>query len=291
MLEHSRSVNLYGRLAENVGKFLPTDQLNNFALETSDTTEILKSGIDGETFYKFEQAVLSSYLPWLTGNTDSLEFSYNLQEIKQKLTAMTNAKIIAKYNSSPTCTSAEIRDWGFDEGLPSCQLPSGILGQKSIANLSNQAATKITDDIPDTLTASQGSLQLRTTRTKIALVFKTIQIIWMVTIFLVAVYLILWRTSGLISLSICFLLVGLLQITFSLIGWDWITKTIGDILGGVMGEAKAIAPVLIDLLAVILEAMKTVMGNISIGFLTTGSVLIIVSFIGKVYQPKTERRI
>jgi hypothetical protein len=101
------------------------------------------------------------------------------------------------------------------------------------------------------------------------------------TLLLTLIYLLVFRASGLISLGICLLLVGLLQIAFSLVGWDWITKTIGDFVGG-SGEAKSIAPVIIDLVSVILGAMKTVMGNISIGFLISGGVLIVFGIVGKI---------
>ncbi|MEK7535386.1 MAG: hypothetical protein AAB563_03230, partial [Patescibacteria group bacterium] len=67
------------------------------------------------------------------------------------------------------------------------------------------------------------------------------------------------------------------------VGWDWITKTIGDFVGG-SGEAKSIAPIIIDLVSVILGAMKTVMGNISIGFLISGGVLLVLGIIGKIHR-------
>lgn len=281
VVDQSRSVNLYGRLVSNVGGFLPSDQLKNSGFDSADITDVLKSGIDGEQFYRLEQTALNAYLPWLTGKTDSLSFTYPLQETKQKLNDAATAKILAKYNNLPMCTSAQLRDWTFDTGLPSCQLTSGTLKAKSINNLASQLATKLTEGIPDTLSATQPPSQLLTARVNVALAFKIIYAIWGLTLLLALLYLLIWRSSGLISLGVCFLLVGLLQIAFSLVGWDWITKTIGDFVGG-SGEAKSIAPVIIDLVSVILGAMKTVMGNISIGFLVSGGSLIILGIVSKI---------
>ncbi|MCR4307722.1 MAG: hypothetical protein NUV80_04105, partial [Candidatus Berkelbacteria bacterium] len=53
---------------------------------------------------------------------------------------------------------------------------------------------------------------------------------------------------------------------------------------GGSGEAKSIAPAIIDLVSVILGAMKTVMGNISIGFLISGGVLLVMGIVGKIHR-------
>ncbi|MCR4277774.1 MAG: hypothetical protein NUV85_02045 [Candidatus Berkelbacteria bacterium] len=279
----SRSVNLYGRLVSNVGGLLPADELKQMGFNNADIADVLKTGVEGEQFYEFEEAALKAYLPWLTGKTDSLSFSYSLVETKIKLTDATSAKILAKYNNLPICTSAELRDWSFESGLPSCQLASGTLKAKSITNLAMQAATKLTEGVPDSLSTAQPPSQLLAVRTNIALAFKIIYAIWGATLLLALIFLLLFRSSGFISLAVCFFLVGLLQIAFSMVGWDWITKTIGDFVGG-SGEAKSIAPAIIDLVSVILGAMKTVMGNISIGFLISGGVLLVMGIVGKIHR-------
>lgn len=285
VVAQSRSVNLYGRLVGNVGQFLPTDELINLGLTNTDVTDILKSGLDGEQFYDLTGVVLGAYLPWLTGQTDSLSYSYELGSVKQKLTEATEAKLLAEYYSLPLCTAVQLRNWSFDSGLPSCQLVAGTLQAKSITNSANLAATKLTEGIPDTLSASQASSTLLAVKIKVALAFKIIYAIWGATLLFGLLYLLIFRSSGFISLAICFLLVGLLQIAFSLVGWDWITKTIGDFVGG-SGEAKSIAPIVIDLVSVILGAMKTVMGNISIGFLVSGVVLLVLGIISKIHKAK-----
>lgn len=283
VVSQSRSVNLYGRLASNIGEFLPADELEKSGFNATDVTDVLKAGMDGDRFYELEATALNAYLPWLTGKTDSLSFSYPLQETKTKLTDSAKAKILTKYGNLPVCTSAQVRDWSFESGLPSCQLPSGTLKAKSIDNLANQTATKLTEGIPDFLSANQPPAQLIAARANIALVFRVIYAIWAATLLLALLYLLIFRSSGFFSLAICFLLVGLLQIAFSLVGWDWITKTIGDFIGG-SGEAKSIAPIIIDLVSVILGAMKTVMGNISIGFLISGGILLVLGVVGKIHH-------
>ena len=283
VVEQSRSVNLYSRLTGNVAGFLPSDEIERFGLEPADVTEILKSGIDGERFYDFLTKAGEAYLPWLTGKTATLSFSYSLQETKLKLADATSARILTKYNSLPTCTSVELRDWSFDESMPTCQLANGTLKAKSITNLANQAATRLTDQIPDSISASQPSQQLLEVRTNVALAFKMIFAIWGATLLLLLLYLLIWRSAGLISLSICFLLVGLLQIAFSLIGWDWITKTIGEFVGG-SGEAKSVVPIIIDLVSVMLGAMKSLMGNISVGFLGSGVAMLIWGIFSKIHH-------
>lgn len=283
VVEQSRSVNLYGRLVGNVGQFLPADELQSLGLSNTDVTDILKSGLDGEQFYDFMGVVLGAYLPWLSGRTDSLSYSYELISVKQHLTEATEAKLLARYYGLPLCSAVQLRTWSFDNGLPSCQLAAGTLKAKSITNSAHLAATKLTEGIPDTLSASQASSTLLAVKVKAALAFKIIYAIWAATLLLGLLYLLIFRSSGFISLAVCFLLVGLLQIAFSLVGWDWITKTIGDFVGG-SGEAKSIAPIVIDLVSVILGAMKTVMGNISIGFLVSGVVLLVLGIISKIHH-------
>ena len=225
VVDQSRSVNLYGRLVGNIGGFLPEDELIKSGFNNADVIEVLKVGMDGDKFYELGETALKAYLPWLMGKTDSLSFTYPLQETR----------------------------------------------------------TKLTEGIPDSLSVNQPPTQLTAARTNIALAFRVIYAIWAVTLLLALLYLLIFRSSGFIALAICFLLVGLLQIAFSLVGWDWITKTIGDFVGG-SGEAKSIAPIIIDLVSVILGAMKTVMGNISIGFLTSGGVLLVLGIIGKIHH-------
>ncbi len=283
VVDQSRSVNLYGRLVGNIGGFLPEDELIKSGFNNADVIEVLKVGMDGDKFYELGETALKAYLPWLMGKTDSLSFTYPLQETRTKLTDAATARILAKYGNLPVCTSAQLRAWSFDSGLPSCQLPSDTLRAKSIDNLAYQTATKLTEGIPDSLSVNQPPTQLTAARTNIALAFRVIYAIWAVTLLLALLYLLIFRSSGFIALAICFLLVGLLQIAFSLVGWDWITKTIGDFVGG-SGEAKSIAPIIIDLVSVILGAMKTVMGNISIGFLTSGGVLLVLGIIGKIHH-------
>ncbi|MEK7202467.1 MAG: hypothetical protein AAB669_02975 [Patescibacteria group bacterium] len=283
VISQARSVNLYGRLVGNVGQFIPSEELKSFGLTNADVTDILKSGFDGEQFYDLTGVVLGAYLPWLTGQTDSLAYSYPLGGVKQKLEGATAAKLSAKYYSLPLCTTAGLRNWSFENSLPSCQLAAGTLQAKSITNSTNVAASKLTEALPDTLSASQVSPSLAAAKIKVALAFKIIYAIWGATLLLGLLYLLIFRSAGFISLAICFLLVGLLQIAFSLVGWDWITKTIGDFVGG-SGEAKSIAPIVIDLASVILGAMKTVMGNISIGFLVSGVALLVLGIISKIHH-------
>ncbi|MDP3992962.1 MAG: hypothetical protein Q8Q05_01990 [bacterium] len=283
VISQARSVNLYGRLVGNVGQFIPSEELKSFGLTDTDVTDLLKSGFDGEQFYDLTGVALGAYLPWLTGQTDSLDYTYELGGVKQKLESATATKLSAKYYSLPLCTAAGLRNWSFENSLPSCQLASGTLQAKSITNSTNIAASKLTEGLPNTLSASHVSPSLAAAKVKVALGFKIIYAIWGATLLLGLLYLLIFRSSGFISLAICFFLVGLLQIAFSLVGWDWITKTTGDFVGG-SGEAKSIAPIVIDLVSVILGAMKTVLGNISIGFLVSGVALLVLGIISKIHH-------
>ncbi len=285
VVEQARSVNLYGRLVGNIGQLLPAGQTKSFGLDNTDVTDIIKSAIGADQFYDFTESFLDAYLPWLTNKTESVVFSYELRSVKQRLADSAASKILTNYNSLPLCRSAELRDWNFEQGLPSCQLPEGTLKSKSVANLANLAATKLTEGIPDSLSVSQSPSQLLTIRANVTLANKIVQTIWGATLLMMLLYWLIWRASGLISLSICFLLVGILQIVFSLVGWDWLTKTASDFVDGT-GGAKSIAPVIIDLVAVILGVMKTTLGNISIGFLVSGGILLVLGIVTKLKTAK-----
>jgi len=99
----ARQVNLYGRLAENVSALLPIDQTKGFALTSADVSDVLKSGIDGEQFYGFLTAAGNAYLPWLTGKTKDLNFSYDLTGTKQKLSDAATTKILVVAASLSFC--------------------------------------------------------------------------------------------------------------------------------------------------------------------------------------------
>ncbi|MEK7171123.1 MAG: hypothetical protein AAB774_02360 [Patescibacteria group bacterium] len=285
VLQSARSVNLYGRLAANIEPLIGQDQLNSTGLKSSEVIDLLKSAVDAEQFYVLASQALEAYLPWLTGRDDSISFSYDLTPTKQKLTDGLTAKMQSQYLGLPQCTPAQLRTWSFKDKLPSCRLADGTIQAKNIETQIAALASKTTDLLPDTLTAAQPSTKYIRIRDLIARGFKDIYLVWGLTALLIAIYLLIFRSSGLVSLAVSFLLVGLLEIGFSLIGWDWITRTISDSIGG-RGDAKTLLPLTIDLISVIIEALKTTLGNISIGFLLTGGISLLLGIIGKIHQPK-----
>lgn len=285
VVSQAREVNLYGRLAENVGALLPESQEKDYGLTSADITDVLKNTVDGSQFYGFMSAGGNAYLPWLTGKTNELKFSYDLTSTKQKLTEAVAAKIRSKYDNLAICTQSQLRQWSFDNSLPSCQLAAGTLQARSINNQIQQLATKLVNNLPDAISPGPPSSGLLATRDKIALVFKAIYTTWVLTALIILLFLIIYRFKGFLSLAVTFLIVGVLQVAFSLVGWDWIGRTIGDLISGSSG-AKSILPIIIDIVSVILGAMKTIFGNISIGFLVTGVVLLMIGIIAKIHQPK-----
>lgn len=285
IVSQAQSVNFYGRLTNNVSQYLPPEDVKNFGLSNDDVTEVLKSAVSSDQFYGFISSAANAYLPWLTGKNNDLAFSYDLMPIKQSLSTALAAKILVKYNVLPLCTQSQLRTWDISKSLPSCQLAEGTLSAKSIGNQIRQSTDKMLNGLPDSVTSVVPPDKFAKVKKIVALVFKTIYTLWATTLALLLMFLLTFRSRGFISLAVCFLLVGLLEIIFSLIGWDWIARTIGDLISG-SSDVKSLVPLIIDLVSVILGAFKTVLGNISIGFLSTGGLLLVLGLVKGIHQPK-----
>ncbi len=286
VLSQARSVNLYGRLTSNIEPILANSDLKSIGLESSDAVEVLRAAVDGEQFYGFVGAALKSYLPWLTGQTDSITFSYDLAPAKEKMTDELSAKILARYNSLPVCTTPQLRGWDFKDRLPSCQLAPKTVQEKTLQSQATSLALKVVEPIPDRLTAGEPSAKLTRIRSVLAQVFRSVYVIWGLTVLLISLFLLIYRRNGLTTLATCFLFVGLLQVAFGFIGWDWIARNVADLIGG-SGEAKALIPLGIDLASVIIQSLKTVLGNISIACLIFGGVLLVWGLVSKLTGAKT----
>jgi hypothetical protein len=277
----AREVNLYGRLSNQLEGVMPKEISEGLPLSKSDIADVIRSSIDGPIFYDFLDKFLTSELDWLTGRTDQLAFSYSLAAVKHKAQDALAAKLTAQYSSLPACKPTELKNWENDQGIPTCKLPETKVASRDINRVMVAGATKSLADIPDTVTIS-GDGQAKA-RTKIIMVLKGVTIVWAVTALFLALYIIILRRRAFWPLAGIFLVVGLLQIGFSLIAWDWLARTISDSLNGKIDGS--ILPLVIDLIGATLEVFKTILGNLSIFFLVSGGALLVLAVINKIRKP------
>lgn len=277
----AREVNLYGRLSNQLETVLPKELSDGLPLPKSDIAEVIRSSIDGPVFYDFLDKFLTSELDWLTGRTDQLAFSYSLSGVKHKAQDALAAKLIARYSSLPACKATELKNWENDQGIPTCKLPETKVASRDVDRVMIASAAKSLADIPDTVTIS-GEGQA-SARTKVVMILKGVTITWAATAIFLALYLVILRRRAFWPLAGIFLVVGLLQIGFSLIAWDWLARTISDSLTGKVDGS--ILPLLVDLVGVTLEVFKTILGNLSIFFLVSGGVLLVLAVINKIRKP------
>lgn len=284
LVTQAREVNLYGRLTANLEPVIQSTELERYGLAQPDVADVVKTAVDGERFYDFLGKYLDSNLNWLTGETEVINFSYELAPVKQRLVEEATTKIMTKYNALPVCTMAQLRTWSFDNGLPSCQLAAESARARDIEQDARSSAENLVKDLPAEIKITQPSERLTEIRYFVSIVLRGIWVIWLATTTLLLLYLILFRTGGFVGLAVAMLVVGLMQIGFSLIAWDWIAKNLSDMLGN--SEARSLTPLAIDLVGAVLEVFKTVLGSISILFLSSGGLLLVLGIVSRVTRNK-----
>lgn len=281
VVDRARSVNLYSRLATNITPLIAGDEsiTKDIGLTSLETPELIKGAIDGEQFYDFLHQYLDAYIPWITGKTDKLDFTYDLSPTKDKLTDSLATKILAQYDALSVCTSAQLRNWEFKETLPTCKLASTSSSSKDISAQALLLASNFSSVLPDQIIAPAPSEKLVGIQKMVTIGFKVIYSIWALTLIFILLYLLVFRSKGLVNLGVIFIFVGLLHIGFSFIGWDWITRTVSDAISG--GDAKSLIPIMIDFVTLILESLKSALSNLSIGLLGAGVMMLLVGIFSR----------
>lgn len=283
LIQRAKDINLYGRLSEPLVKFLdsakPSSDGQGFGLQA----EIIIQAIPPEEFYLFLEQFLTATLGYLTGQKDDLTFRYSLSASKERVELATTDRLLAEYRALPTCQTKQLKGWDFDEQLPDCQLAASGGGQTDITRLANQLAKSQLAGLPNDVTIEEPSDKLIAARAVVSNLTRLFQLIWFSTVAGIVGYIIVWRRRAWFGLAAACLSVGIIEVAFSLIAWDWLAKSVQELIGG--SQSLEMTAALIDLTAVLLEVMKTIWGNLAIGLLSAGAVFLVLGLASRLPKP------
>jgi len=275
LVKQAREINLYGRLADNLEPLLAHGSAEELSLTPQELNDALKTAIDGEQFYDFISLYLRAVIPWLTGDTNELQFSYSLAESKSRFRDQLSAKLTNKYENLPECQSNQLKNWGFDSGLPECRLSGGSAEVE--IQIDSLVGARV-DELPDDILLNEPSSNLLQMRANVIRAGQAVKAVHLATVVLIGLMLLIWRARALTTIGGAFLFVGLVQLGFSLVAWDWVGRNVADLLSG-GGESAQLAPIGLDLATTILEVLKTALGNLTILTLSSGVLMIILGLI------------
>jgi len=284
LARQARQVNLYGRLSSQLPDLLPKYLTENSPLSREEWAEVVRASVDGATFYAFLDGLLRAEIDWLTSVSNELNYAYSLSTVKEKAQTELTQKLLTRYQNQITCKPTELRDWQDAQGVPKCKLPPSNVKSSDVERLMSAAAAKSLAGVPSSvvITSTNGQHQARIIATKI---IRAITFIWIVTAIFLALYWVILRSRAYFSLAFIFLTVGLLEIGFSLIAWDWLLKNVSDWLAGKL-EGN-LTPLVIDFLGAILKILQTILGNASILTLSFGAAMLLLAIYSKIRRPKS----
>lgn len=274
--DQARAIDLYGRISGDLPSIIGNSQSSGLTKDQLKT--VITESIDAPTFYDFFSKLITQQTNYLTGKSDDPHFQYSLSPFKDKLKDNLANQLSSQYENLPTCKQQQLKSWSFDNGLPVCRLESGAVKQSDVDLLISQQATKFTDTLPTNLTV-EGNPQARAITMKAT---KIINLIWLITAGFILLYLVIFRFSGLFSIGVILLFVGLIEIGFSVIGWDWIGRIITDAVN--IGGDKTVASLVVTLVTAVMNVLKTFMGNLSIITLGTGAFCFVVGLVGRIHK-------
>lgn len=289
----ARQVNLYGRISTQFDSLVPSDTGLSVPLTKEETKEILTFAIDGQTFYDFLGKYLTNQVNWLTGKSNTYNFSYDLTAVKNRAQDKTTEIAIARYNDLPVCQSNQLRTWDAAKTFPTCQLPSSSSTTQSDVNamLQSQVSSFFSgnnsqgkENVANSFTLGSPSPKLESWRSAITTITKGMYLTWLITLGFLLLYLLILRTRAFKSLAFIFIVVGLLQIAFSFVAWGWFARAMGDVIANT--GAAALAPIITDAIGVTAEVLKTIMGSLSIITLGIGGVMLILAIYFGLRKPK-----
>lgn len=280
LVAQAREVNVYGRLSEKLGTTLPEGFIEGYPLTPEELTSVITTTIDADTFYDFLQVYAGSYVTYLSGKSETLNIQYNLTEIKGRLVESLATKLSAKYQNLPTCTAEQTRNWDIKEEFPSCKLPPGSVKDSSIDSQLKSQLTEQVNQLPDEVNVNQTPDDKNGVRNIIMVANTVINIVWIATLLLILLMLLVFRRKAFIPLGISLLFVGIVQVGFSLVAWDWIAQNIGDSIAG-YGSSE-LTPLALDMVAVLLDVLKRTLGNLTIMILGAGGALLVLGIVAAV---------
>lgn len=273
-----KEVRLYERITGNVGSFIPKEMKAKMPFTDSELKDIVTGTIDAATFYGFLDQAAAAYLEYLTGRQDTIEFTYHLAPLKTTFADALTAKMVAKYAALPICKANQLKSWQADEGLPECQLPPSNVQSNDVNRLFARQAAEVTSEWPDDVAMPGASEELIQARSQVTQAIKVIYIIWAVTLGFLLLYLLIFRSRAFLPLAVIFLLAGALEIGFSLIGWQYVSQVVVDLLNS---PGQNLAGFTADMAGALAEVLKTIMGNLSIISLVTGAVFLVIGVIAR----------
>ncbi len=285
LISQAEKVHLYEQTTSQIGSFLPKDATKGSAFSPSDIQAILTKAIDAPTFYADLGGVTGSYLNYLTGRSTSLNYQLNLVPIKSRIASVAKATIIANYQALPTCKASELKTWDASNTFPSCQLPGTNVQTKDVNNLLGSQVDKMLANFPDQLRAPAPTDSLQQTRARVIQIFGLIRIAWLTTLVFILLYVLIWRKKAFWPLALIFLIVGALEVGFSLIAWDWLKRVVIDLINhpDTSQQMVAIIGTLVD---DVVQTLKTILGNLSIITLSLGGLFLILWGFSHFGRPK-----
>lgn len=278
----ARQVNLYGRLSTQLPSLLPENLTKDSPLSREELADVVRTSIDGPTFYAFLDGFLTAEVNWLTGQSDQLNYQYSLIPIKEKARDELTKKLLTHYDNLAACKPAELKNWQNEQGFPICKLPSSNVKATDTNRIIAAAAANMISDLPDSFVFNDSASQLQARRI-VTQITQYATIIWISTIIFLFFYWLILRSRAFFSLAVIFLVVGLLEVAFSLIAWDWLLRNIADWLGGRLDAS--LLPLLVDFFGAITEVMKTILGNASIFSLVLGGAMLLLGIYYKIRRP------
>jgi hypothetical protein len=284
LIDQSRKANLYGRLTNQAHYLIPKETLEAIGFDKEETREIVIKVIDAETFYRVLEDYLNAAVQYLNGRSDQFQFSYNLVPLKQKAADEIAQKYLAKYAALPVCEPKDLTTWKPEKEFPSCQIAEEKVKNNDIERIFKKRATDGLASLPEAISVNGPNQGLKNARDLIWRADQVITITWWLTALTTLLMLLILRARALRPLAVAFITVGSLQIGFSLIAWDWMARAVGEFLGG--SDAKTLVPIIADILASILEILKTTLGNISIIMFGLGLMFLVLAIVDWLHRPR-----
>lgn len=278
----ARVTNLYGRLTTQIETTLPKQFTENSGLTGEDLSTIVRDSIDADTFYTTLEGYLRSQMDWLTSKSDSNNFSFNLAPIKESAVERITEKQLIQYNKLPACTGEQARLWSLEDGLPECRLSNSDDNIEQALRASTEEGLA---ELPATLSTPPPSEEMQRSREVVTKASQITLIVWLLTAGIIALYILLLRQRAFFPLATTFILVGLLQVGFSLIAWDWLGRVVTESFQNQEGYGELI-PLLVDVATTILTVLKRSLGNISIITLSIGVLFLVLGIVSAIHRPK-----
>lgn len=293
IITQAREVNVYGRVTNFLPTLFPATEIPGLPLSQADQILIITSAINGETFYDFLNKYLTFHLGWFKGEIKEYQFEYNFIQAKARAETKTTEILLTRYNQLPLCRANQLRGWDASTTFPECKLSNEIVTvdsdigkmfaslSKNFINATDSAGKEI---FPSVMVLDSPSNNLIQARQFITTTNKIVNAIWLITAIFLALYLVILRRRAFFPLAFIFIVVGLLQIGFSYIAWDWLARALVDFFAD--SDLKEMLALIAEVVATSLEFLKTIMGSLSIISLTTGAISLLIGIILNFRKPK-----